>query len=130
MEKRKRITQYREKLDKTLRSSDLTTKESVEALVSNQLRRLNSKHETEGCNENVLRKRTAEVSNFLDMLRSASGNGNDSSRASEMEHHEWKVKHDDEEFRVMYREGPKGTPFHTLLVEGFVDGPVDICKRY
>ncbi|XP_023539673.1 uncharacterized protein LOC111800288 isoform X1 [Cucurbita pepo subsp. pepo] len=127
MEKRKRITQYRERLDKTLRSPDLTTKESVEALVSNQLRRLHSKHETEGCNENVLRKRTAEVSNFLDMLRSASGNGNDSSRASEMEHHEWKMKHDDEEFRVMYREGPKGTPFHTLLVEGFVDGPVDIC---
>ena len=47
----------------------------------------------EGCNENVLRKRTAEVSNFLDMLRSASGNGNDSSRASEMEHHEWKVRY-------------------------------------
>ncbi|XP_023005700.1 uncharacterized protein LOC111498625 isoform X2 [Cucurbita maxima] len=127
MEKRKRITQYRERLDKTLRSPDLTTKESVEALVLNQLRRLNLKHETEGCNENVIRKRTAEVSNFLDMLRSTSGNGNDSSRASEMEHHEWKMKHDDEEFRVMYREGPKGTPFHTLLVEGFVDGPVDIC---
>ena len=42
----------------------------------------------------------------------------------------FQMKHDDEEFRVMYREGPKGTPFHTLLVEGFVDGPVDICKRY
>lgn len=40
------------------------------------------------------------------------------------------MKHDDEEFRVMYREGPKGTPFHTLLVEGFVDGPVDVCKCY
>lgn len=28
----------------------------------------------------------------------------------------------------MYREGAQGTPFHTLLVEGYVDGPADICK--
>lgn len=28
----------------------------------------------------------------------------------------------------MYREGQEGTPFHTMLVEGFVDGPVDVCK--
>lgn len=28
----------------------------------------------------------------------------------------------------MYREGPQGTPFHTLLVEGYVDGPVDECS--
>ncbi|XP_039042239.1 uncharacterized protein LOC120181099 isoform X2 [Hibiscus syriacus] len=27
----------------------------------------------------------------------------------------------------MYREGPHGTPFHTLLVEGYVDGPLDVC---
>ncbi|KAG4183809.1 hypothetical protein ERO13_A09G132700v2 [Gossypium hirsutum] len=37
------------------------------------------------------------------------------------------LKHDNEEFRVMYREGPHGTPFHTLLVEGYVDGPLDVC---
>ena len=43
----------------------------------------------EGCNENVVARRTAEVSNFLDMLRSASSNG--SSRASETVHSEWKV---------------------------------------
>lgn len=29
----------------------------------------------------------------------------------------------------MYREGPEGTPFHTLLVEGYVDGPADVCKH-
>jgi len=28
----------------------------------------------------------------------------------------------------MYREGPEGTPFHTLLVEGYVDGPLDLCE--
>ncbi|XP_024987038.1 uncharacterized protein LOC112522180 isoform X2 [Cynara cardunculus var. scolymus] len=27
----------------------------------------------------------------------------------------------------MYREGPAGTPFHTLLAEGYVDGPLDVC---
>jgi hypothetical protein len=29
----------------------------------------------------------------------------------------------------MYREGPDGTPFHTLLAEGFADGPIDVCKE-
>lgn len=28
----------------------------------------------------------------------------------------------------MYREAPEGTPFHTLLVEGYVDGPLDLCE--
>lgn len=28
----------------------------------------------------------------------------------------------------MYREGPEGTPYHTLLAEGYVDGPIDVCK--
>ncbi|KAA0043794.1 Mitotic checkpoint serine/threonine-protein kinase BUB1, putative isoform 1 [Cucumis melo var. makuwa] len=128
MEKKKKITQYRERLDKTLASPDLTNQESINSLVSNQIHLSNLRHGTEGCNDNVVLRRTAEVSNFLDMLRSASSNDNASSRASETGHSEWKMKQDDEEFRVMYREGPKGTPYHTLLVEGFVDGPVDICK--
>lgn len=42
----------------------------------------------------------------------------------------WQLKQDSKDFRVMYREGPEGTPFHTLLAEGFVDGPVDVCKLY
>ncbi|EPS67883.1 hypothetical protein M569_06892, partial [Genlisea aurea] len=37
------------------------------------------------------------------------------------------IKKDTDEFRIMYREGPVGTPFHELLVEGYVDGPVDVC---
>jgi hypothetical protein len=40
----------------------------------------------------------------------------------------WQIKEDHEEFRVMYRPGPEGTPFHSLLVEGYVDGTVDTCK--
>jgi hypothetical protein len=38
------------------------------------------------------------------------------------------VKQDTDQLRVMYREGPEGTPFHTLLLEGFADGPLDVCK--
>uniref|UniRef100_A0A9I9CWQ3 Uncharacterized protein n=1 Tax=Cucumis melo TaxID=3656 RepID=A0A9I9CWQ3_CUCME len=113
MEKKKKITQYRERLDKTLASPDLTNQESINSLVSNQIHLSNLRHGTEGCNDNVVLRRTAEVSNFLDMLRSASSNDNASSRASETGHSEWKMKQDDEEFRVMYREGPKGTPYHT-----------------
>lgn len=40
----------------------------------------------------------------------------------------WQLKQDTEEFRVMYREGPHGTPFHSLLVEGYVEAPLDVCK--
>lgn len=38
------------------------------------------------------------------------------------------IKHDNQDCRVMYREGPTGTPFHSLLAEGYVDGPLDVCK--
>ncbi|KAG8646934.1 uncharacterized protein LOC110622327 isoform X3 [Manihot esculenta] len=37
------------------------------------------------------------------------------------------LKDDNEEYRVMYQPGPHGTPLHTLLVEGYVDGPLDTC---
>ncbi|XP_026400675.1 uncharacterized protein LOC113296588 [Papaver somniferum] len=40
---------------------------------------------------------------------------------------DWKLKQDTDEYRVMYREGPQGNPLHSLLVEGFVDGPTDVC---
>lgn len=38
------------------------------------------------------------------------------------------MKHDHEDCRVMYREGLEGSPFHTLLVEGYMDGPIQDCK--
>lgn len=38
------------------------------------------------------------------------------------------LKHDYEDCRVMYREGLDGSPFHTLLVEGYMDGPIEDCK--
>ncbi|KAL4395502.1 hypothetical protein AHAS_Ahas02G0258400 [Arachis hypogaea] len=74
MEKKQKIVQYRERLDRTLASPDLTNDEMLKRLVESQL-----------------------------------------------------LKQDTDEFRVMYREGPEGTPFHTLLVEGYVDAPLDVC---
>lgn len=116
MEKPRKITQYRERLDRTLASPSLTDEEALKTLVKNQLIR-SKEHGNEGCqfltssfssltfvvghqscttnilrqckqicdhlimfrfmapagcNENEVGEKTAEVSNLLDMLRSAS----------------------------------------------------------
>ncbi|BFG38431.1 hypothetical protein CerSpe_247050 [Prunus speciosa] len=127
MENTQKITQYRERLDKTLASPNLTNKEALKLLVKKQLIR-SSENEIGGCNENVIEEKTAEVSNLLDMLRSACIVDDKGLTTYETTSHpEWKLKHDNEQFRVMYREGIQGTPFHTLLVEGYVDGSVDDC---
>ncbi|KAJ1276020.1 hypothetical protein BS78_05G181800 [Paspalum vaginatum] len=59
------------------------------------------------------------------MLNTSKDRG--SSKVRGVQHKEWKVKQDTDQLRVMYREGPEGTPFHTLLAEGFADGPIDVC---
>ncbi|XP_047163401.1 uncharacterized protein LOC124833068 [Vigna umbellata] len=123
MEKKRKIVQYRERLDRTLASPDLTNDGLLKKLVRSQLL-LSSEPEVEGYIDQLAEAKTAEVSHFLDMLRSVSS---DDSERSNTSHTDWKLKQDGEEFRVMYREGPEGTPFHTMLVEGFVDGPVDAC---
>ncbi|CAI0402312.1 unnamed protein product [Linum tenue] len=61
------------------------------------------------------------------MLRGAGVSGNGDSQRTKAAVGEWNLKESNEEFRVMYREGPQGTPMHTLFVEGFVDGPTDTC---
>ncbi|XP_071721621.1 uncharacterized protein [Rutidosis leptorrhynchoides] len=126
MEKQQKIAGYRERLYKTLSSAELTNKETLKSLIKNQLVN-SSQKEFEGCSESIVEKRTSEVSNFLETLRSASIYDQQLSKFTEPAHGEWKLKQDTEEFRVMYREGPQGTPFHSLLVEGYVDGPVDVC---
>ncbi|XP_009348689.2 uncharacterized protein LOC103940317 [Pyrus x bretschneideri] len=127
MEKPRKITQYRERLDRTLASPNLTDKEALKTLVKNQLIR-SKENGNEGCNENEVEEKTAEVSNLLDMLRSASFvDDKGLSTCETTTQPEWKLKQDNEEFRVMYREGIEGSPFHTLLAEGYVDGPVDVC---
>ncbi|KAM7264496.1 hypothetical protein ACFE04_002179 [Oxalis oulophora] len=128
MEKKlQNIVQYRERLNKTLMAPELTNEETLKILVKNQIA-ISAQNEYEGCNDNIIEKRTSELSNTLDMLRSAAVNDHDLSKATAASvRGEWKLKEDNEESRVMYREGPEGTPFHTLLAEGYVDGPLDIC---
>ncbi|KAH9613002.1 hypothetical protein KSS87_022040 [Heliosperma pusillum] len=123
MVKKGKIAHYRETLDKTLASDNLTDENKLQTLVKDQILR-SSVGKTRDYNDNVLKKRTAEVSNFLEMLRSVSnehGTPDNTHRAT------WKLKQDTEEFRVMYREGPVGSPFHSLLVEGYIDAPLDVC---
>ncbi|CAJ1881863.1 unnamed protein product [Sphenostylis stenocarpa] len=122
MVKKGNIVQYRERLDKTLTLPDLTNDQILKTLVKSQLQRF-LKVETEGCNEKLVETKTTELYNFLDMLRSASG---DNSGGSSTSQSDWKLKQDNEDFRVMYREGLEGSPFHSLLVEGYVDGPLDL----
>ncbi|KAG9445244.1 hypothetical protein H6P81_016584 [Aristolochia fimbriata] len=117
--------ELRDRFDKALSSPNLMDENSIRELVRDQLCR-SSSWETEDIIEGMLKRRTAEVSNFLQMLRSASGNNKDS-RTQKTSENDWKLKQDNDQLRVMYREGPKGTPFHTLLAEGYVDGPLDIC---
>ncbi|KAL5067523.1 hypothetical protein RYX36_018410 [Vicia faba] len=122
MEKKRKIVQYRERLDRTLALPDLTNVEMLKNLVKSQLIHL-SEQEDEGYKEKLIEHKTAGISNFLDMLRSASADHGRSNTS----HNDWKLKQDSDEFRVMYRQGLEGTPFHTMLVEGFVDGPIDVC---
>ncbi|XP_055818927.1 uncharacterized protein LOC129887741 [Solanum dulcamara] len=120
------ISQYRDKLDQTLSSHDLLNNDLLKNLVKNQMLR-SSECDLQECSDDLVDRRTKEVANFLSMLRSTSVTDSEKEKSSEAAHGVWKVKQDTEEYRVMYREGPEGTPFHTLLVEGYVDGPSDVC---
>ncbi|KAH7666339.1 Bet v1-like protein [Dioscorea alata] len=126
MDKIPTTVELRERLDRTLSSPDLMNEESLRSLVKDQLLR-SPFCGTEGDFVNVVEKRTAEVQRFIEMLTSASVTEKDTSKDNRTSHKDWKVKQDTDKLRVMYREGPDGTPFHTLLAEGQVDGPVDVC---
>uniref|UniRef100_A0A1J3ITC8 START domain-containing protein n=1 Tax=Noccaea caerulescens TaxID=107243 RepID=A0A1J3ITC8_NOCCA len=120
MEKKQEISEYRERLNKTLASPDLTNEQTLKALIKTQL--------IEECNVDILDKKVADLSKILEKLRSVSSKDQDLSKSSnETSYGDWKVKHDHEDCRVMYREGLEGSPFHTLLVEGYMDGPIEDC---
>ncbi|WOK92228.1 hypothetical protein Cni_G00919 [Canna indica] len=123
MEKKRKILELRERLDKTL--ADLASEESIKSMVKNQLCH-SSLSQLEGDIEEIVGKRAKEVSNFIEMLRSASGN-EQKPKAHGIPHNDWKIKQDTDQLRVMYREGPHGSPFHSLLAEGYADGPIDVC---
>lgn len=120
--KKQNMRESRDRFDKSLASSNISSKEAIKALVENQLQRSTFSGSQEDLHT-IAQKRALEVSIFLDMLRSAS-NSNGSPPSSSQ--NDWKLKQESDQLRVMYREGPTGSPFHTLLAEGFVDGPVDI----
>lgn len=113
MGNKEKILEYRQRLDKTLASHDLSYEEAIKCRLKNELLQ-SSPSENQEYVDNIVDKSGKEVLNCVDMLRSV-GDG------------DWKLKQDTDEYRVMYREGPQGTPLHSLLVEGFVDGPMDVC---
>ncbi|KAI3910636.1 hypothetical protein MKX01_019127 [Papaver californicum] len=118
--KKQSISEFRERMDKTLACNDLVNQESIQKLVVKQFSLSPAEKSHDGNNEYVIGRRSKQVMNFLDQLRSASG-----------DHHNkpggWKVKEDNDDYRIMYRGGPKGSPFHTLLAEGYADAPMDVC---
>ncbi|CAM0873810.1 unnamed protein product [Alopecurus aequalis] len=125
METRKGILELRDRMDKTLACSDIADEASLRSLVKKQILESSLTGSDQGDIDLIAEARAKEVSNFLEML-DTSGN----KRPSEIhgaQQKEWKVKQDTDQLRVMYREGPDGTPFHTLLAEGFADGPIDVC---
>ncbi|KAL5999391.1 hypothetical protein ACLOJK_040851 [Asimina triloba] len=126
MDEKQKILELRERLDITLASPRLADSESVKGLVRKQLLS-SSLSATEGDVEGVVQRRTTEILKFLDLSRSVAQNDREVSRTQGRSHGDWK---DNEQLRVMYREGPQGSPFHTLLVEGYVDGPIDVCVDF
>ncbi|KAI3832511.1 hypothetical protein MKW98_002057 [Papaver atlanticum] len=125
MGNKEKILEYRQRLDKTLASHDLSSEEAIKCRLKNELLH-SSPSENQEYVENIVDKNGKHVSSCLDMLRSVK---DDSlvTATHDQGHGEWKLKQDTDEYRVMYREGPQGTPLHSLLVEGFVDGPMDVC---
>ncbi|CAN6810200.1 unnamed protein product [Brassica oleracea] len=121
MEKKREICEYRERLDKTLASPELTNEQTLKSLIRNQINE-------EECNVDIFDQRVADLSSILEKLRSVSANDQHLSKPiKEASSGDWKVKHDHEDCRVMYRDGLEGSPFHTLLVEGYMDGPIQDC---
>ncbi|AQK58350.1 hypothetical protein ZEAMMB73_Zm00001d052922 [Zea mays] len=128
MEKRKRILELRDRLDRTLAMPDLAEEASLRALVKKQILASSLPGSDQGDIDLIAETRAKEVSEFLEML-DTSRDGR-SSKVHGLPQKEWKVKQDTDQLRVMYREGPEGTPFHTLLAEGFADGPIDVSNLF
>ncbi|KAL6654819.1 hypothetical protein ACP70R_008284 [Stipagrostis hirtigluma subsp. patula] len=126
MERRKRVLELRERLDRTLALPDLADEGLLRSLVKRQILASSLPGSSdEGDIDLIAEARTKEVLNFLEMV--ITSREDRSSKIDGVQQKEWKVKQDTDQLRVMYREGPEGTPFHTLLAEGFADGPIDVC---
>jgi len=125
----------RKRLDETLACPTLAEKDNVKRLVRHQI--LKSSHanppggdhtrrdvQRKNNIEILVEKHSAEVWDTLEMLRSASDYDSEKCNTNG-----WKLKQDTDQLRVMYQEGPEGTPYHTLLSEGYINGPLDnFCR--
>ncbi|KAL9261540.1 hypothetical protein AKJ16_DCAP19494 [Drosera capensis] len=123
MEASKKVDEYRKKLDKSLLAHNLVDEDALRTLVKDRIL-CSREGGQEGSVEKLVQKRTTELLNLLDMLRSESEKY---VRSPCQPYASWKVKQDNEKFRSMYREGPSGTPVHTFFVDGYVDAPLDSC---
>ncbi|XP_019092438.1 PREDICTED: uncharacterized protein LOC104745384 isoform X2 [Camelina sativa] len=120
MQKKQEVSEYRERLNETLSSPDLSNDQTLKTLIKKQL--------NEECNVDILDRRVAALSSTIEKLRSVSKKDQELAKSNnDASYGDWKLKHDDEDCRVMYREGLKGSPFHTLLVEGCIDGTIEDC---
>ncbi|BBN04023.1 hypothetical protein MPTK1_3g01230 [Marchantia polymorpha subsp. ruderalis] len=126
------------RLDRTLTSPAFSYKESVNLIVKRHLVKsslADAGHDGKvGANELALGGKYFEevaqhwsnkIWTFLEALKSASAERIEKLSASEDtsgSSREWKLKDQNDRHRVMYREGPIGTPFHTLCLDGVMDG--------
>jgi hypothetical protein len=69
--------------------------------------------------DEVVERKSNQLLKLLDDLRSTKGE-----RTTKVVDGEWKVKQDTPRFRVMYREGLEGAPYHSLCLDGIIDGPL------
>lgn len=127
------VSEGRQRLEATLSSPALTNKDSVYHMLCSQLSvssssssSLHNNYDSNSIQE-MAQSRFVKLWDLLELLRSASGEHNhnlDATTEDETSTEGWKLKHDTGQLRVMYREGPKGTPFHTLLAEGLIYSPL------
>ncbi|KAI5072645.1 hypothetical protein GOP47_0012751 [Adiantum capillus-veneris] len=141
------VIEGRQRLEATLSSAALTDKDNVYRMVASRLAASSSPSPSVSSSSSsaspisstslhtdnsvaegnhiheIVRSRFEQVWSLLELLRSASGEANHNLTImadKDISSEGWKLKHDTGQLRVMYCEGPKGTPFHTLLAEGLI----------
>ncbi|CAK9867664.1 unnamed protein product [Sphagnum jensenii] len=121
------ITEARQRLDKTLTSHELSDCVAIRKIVLKQLQNsfTDGKVPNEGVvdggkqSDQLVEKKSKQLFALLEDLRSAKGEQGNKIVAGE-----WKLKQNTPIMRVMYREGPEGAPYHSLCLDGLIDGPM------
>ncbi|CAK9210710.1 unnamed protein product [Sphagnum troendelagicum] len=108
------ITEARQRLDKTLTSHELSDCVAIRKIVPNEGVVAGGKQ-----SDQLVEKKSKQLFALLEDLRSAKGEQGNKIVAGE-----WKLKQNTPIMRVMYREGPEGAPYHSLCLDGLIDGPM------